>query len=45
MVWMSGPEANYIENLSDEEIAKTLTNLLKRLLNKIDIPIPTKIIK
>jgi hypothetical protein len=45
LVWITGQEANHIENLNDEEISKTLTDLLKRLLNKNDIPAPAKIIK
>lgn len=45
MVWITGNEAHYIENLDDTEIAITLTNCFRRLLANKDVPMPNKIIK
>lgn len=45
IVWMSGEEADYVETLSETEISKTLTDLLRKFLNNPNIPYPTKIIR
>ena len=45
LVWLTGVEADYAENLSDEEISKTLTNLMRKILANDNIPEPNKIIR
>ena len=44
LVWITGLEAEYAEGLSYQEISKTLTQLLRQLLDNNNIPEPNKII-
>ena len=45
IVWMTGSEANYVEKLPEQEIASVLTDLLRRVLNNTQVPLPTKIMR
>ena len=38
LVWLTGEEANYVENLSEEEISTKLTDLLRKLLKNQNVP-------
>ena len=45
LVWISGEEANFIENLPEDEIADRMTEILKKLFQNQNIPKPKKILK
>lgn len=45
MVWTTGWQAKYVEKLSDAEISRTLTDLLRRTLNNPNVPEPKRIVK
>jgi hypothetical protein len=45
IVWMTGEEADHVENLSEEQISQMLTDLLRRFLNNPQVPFPDKIIR
>lgn len=42
--WISGEGAEYMERLSDAEIAKTSTQLLRKFLGKPDLPEPKSVL-
>lgn len=45
LVWITGEEAKYVENLSDDVIGRQLTDLLRKILNNKDIPLPSRVFK
>lgn len=45
LVWITGWQAEFAESLTNEQIGKTLTRLLSRLLNNKNVPMPKKIHK
>lgn len=45
LVWITGWQAEYAEKLTDEEIGRTLTDLLRRTLNNSNVPEPKRVLK
>lgn len=43
LIWVTGQAAHYMEQLSPKEIADEMTKMLKRLLNNVDVPEPSKV--
>ncbi|XP_054717493.1 spermine oxidase-like, partial [Uloborus diversus] len=44
LAWVSGHEAEFIETLSEEQIANTCTDILRKFLNDPYIPRPCKVV-
>lgn len=44
LAWLSGHEAEYLETLSEEQVANTCTEILRKFLNDPYIPRPCKVV-
>ncbi|XP_050397042.1 spermine oxidase [Patella vulgata] len=43
--WLSGKEALYMESLTEDQIAEDCRDLLRKFLNRNDIPLPKRVIR
>lgn len=43
--YVSGPEANFMEKLSDEEVAEGITRILRQFTGDASLPFPTTVLR